>query len=541
AGHPESVLLGGLFVAIWLATRLALRDLRAPGSMLSRSAGAALLAAGLTAFLLVPLAAAIRDSNRAVNARSFSQALPVSLAPHGPAWPSGFVTALLPRALGDAMATPMLPLAPASFPEMALGHFGLVGCAAAALLFRRGSRRQRSAVALVVPLVTGFATAIAMWPIFEFFYVLPGVRLMLPLRFLSWVSLGGSALAAFEADRLAKDVEEGRASAAPILVSSAALLVVVVAFLEKLRPLHAVAGAVAVQKREAIGAAIFLAAAALAVIALSRGSWLRAFPVFPVILAVLATGELFWQGRRLYRSGPASDFYPLTPLVEFLGRQPRPFRVVGEGAAVFPSTNVFAGVEDVRVHDPVERRDYVEWLDRACGYDPKAYFKHIANSDCAAFDFLNVKYFVGGPGRGAPGARWRPVYSGADGTVFENSAVLPRIFPAESGAARISGYRETTNEVTFSADVSVPRAVLASSLATDGGWTARDERNSPLPVARADGPFLAVTVPGGRHRVRLRYAPPGLRTGIAVSLASAAIALAAAVRARRTTGVAPHL
>ena len=65
----------------------------------------------------------------------------------------------------------------------------------------------------------------------------------------------------------------------------------------------------------------------------------------------------------------------------------------------------------MRSHDPVERRDYVEWLDRACGYDPAAYFKHVANVDCAAFDFLNVKYLVAAPGRAAPGPRWQLVYS----------------------------------------------------------------------------------------------------------------------------------
>jgi hypothetical protein len=248
---------------------------------------------------------------------------------------------------------------------------------------------------------------------------------------------------------------------------------------------------------------------------------------------MLGAGELFWQGRPFYRMGPRVDFYPPTPLVEFLRRQPGPFRIVGEGAAIYPSTNVFAGVEDVRVHDPVEHRDYVEWLDRACGYDPAAYFKHVTNLDCSAFDFLNVKYFVAGPGRGAPGRRWSLVYSGNDGTVFENGSVLPRIFSDQAGAVRVTGYRETTNTVSFAADVAAERAVVVASLLSDGGWTARDERNEPLPVGRANGPFLAVTLPRGTHTVKLKYTPPGLRAGIAISALGAVIALAAAIRGRR--------
>jgi hypothetical protein len=257
----------------------------------------------------------------------------------------------------------------------------------------------------------------------------------------------------------------------------------------------------------------------------------------PVLLAVLAAGELFWQGRRLYRLGPAEGFYPPTPLVEFLRSRAGPFRVLGEGAMLFPGTNVFAGVEEARSHDPVERRDYVEWLDRACGYDPAAYFKNVANLDCGALDLLNVRYIVAGPGRGSPGPRWKLVYSGNDGAVFENSSARPRVFPIR-GDARISDYRETTNGATFRADVGGETAQLGASLVQDGGWTARDETGASLPVARANGPFLAVTVPRGSHRVRLRYAPPGLPAGLALSAAGiAAAGLAFATRRQRATGV----
>jgi hypothetical protein len=529
AGHPESVVLGALFAVVWLAGRLILRDLVAPRRVLNRAVLSVILAVGLAAFLLVPQLLAIRDSNRAVTALQFSRALPVRLAPHGPAWPFGIFTTLLPRSLGDAMATPMLPLAAGSFPEMALGHFGLVGWAAALLVLRRGSRRSRRELALLVPLALGFSTAILLWPVFDLFFVLPGVKLMLPLRFFTWVTLAGSAVAAFEIDRLAGDVAEGRASGAALLLTSAALLVLAAAFLERLRPLHAAAGALSAQRRATIGAAIFVLAAAAVAVVLARRKTMHAFPL---VLAMLAAGELFWQGRRLYRMGPPSDFYPATPLVEFLRRQPGPFRVLGEGPAVYPSTNVFAGVEDVRTHDPVERREYVEWLDRECGYDPAAFFKHVANVDCAALDLLNVKYLVAAPSRASPGTRWRLVYSGVDGTVFENRQVLPRVFSTGEVAVRVTDYREETNRASFRIAASRETVVVAS-LAEDGGWTARDERNALLPVSRANAAFLAVTVPAGEHRVRLRYSPPGFRVGLLVTLGTAVGTLVFAVARRR--------
>lgn len=144
-----------------------------------------------------------------------------------------------------------------------------------------------------------------------------------------------------------------------------------------------------------------------------------------------------------------------------------------------------------------------------------------------------MKYLVASPGRAAPGLKWRVVYSGEDGVVFENSSVRPRVFPAESGSARVTGYRETTNTAVFRADVAGDGAILFSSLVQDGGWIARDERGVLLPVARANGPFLSVAVPRGTHTVRLKYAPPGSRAGAAVSLASVFAAAIAAVRSAR--------
>src|SRR5206468_9083585 len=129
---------------------------------------------------------------------------------------------------------------------------------------------------------------------------------------------------------------------------------------QHVRPLHA-AGALAFQRE-----ALLLAEAALgvsAVVVLIASGRSRGASVLPYVLAAICGAELWMQGARLYRYGRVADLFPSTPLIEFLRRQPAPFRVVGESAVMFPNYNVFAGVEDVRTHDPVERRDYVEFLD----------------------------------------------------------------------------------------------------------------------------------------------------------------------------------
>jgi hypothetical protein len=206
--------------------------------------------------------------------------------------------------------------------------------------------------------------------------------------------------------------------------------------------------------------------------------------------------------------------------------------VVGEGTALFPGSNVFAKLEDVRTHDPVERRDFVEYLDRTAGYRPTDYFKRLENVNAPALDRLNVKYLIAAPGRMPPGPKWRPVYSGPDGTVFENSSVMPRIF----GPARISAYSETVNAVAFRASVAgVSPALVETSLIDDGGWTAVDEAGQRIAARRAQGPFLALLLPPGDHAVGLRYVSPGFREGALLSVATlgaAAIALAVSRRRR---------
>jgi hypothetical protein len=110
--------------------------------------------------------------------------------------------------------------------------------------------------------------------------------------------------------------------------------------------------------------------------------------------------------------------------------------------------------------------------------------------------------------------------------VFENASVMPRV----SSPAAISAYTETVNAVSFGAAVVAGApALIATSLADDGGWTAREGLAGPrLPTLRTPegGPFLALLLPPGDHRVFLEYSPPGFRAG---ALASAGTLAAAAI------------
>jgi hypothetical protein len=241
-------------------------------------------------------------------------------------------------------------------------------------------------------------------------------------------------------------------------------------------------------------------------------------------------------------------------MLAFLRSRPGPFRILGEGAVLFPNSNVFAGLEDIRTHDPVERKDYVDFLDRAAGYPPFEYFKSIARFDAPALDLLNVHYLAGEPGWKAPADKWKPVYDGADGVVFENALALPRVFdarriPPESrtssdcaDCAAVTGYRESTNSASFHARLARPGRVVVS-LMQDGGWSAKrspakNGAGTTIPTGRAEGILLALDLPAGDSDVRLSYVPPGMAAGGAISAATAAglailVPLRIRLRARR--------
>jgi len=584
AGHPESAVMGFLFTGLWLG----LRGLGGDLPDLRRVAGAIALAAaialGLTAFLLLPSVLAIGASERLAAAATPYWQPYLSLVPHGPRW-TGILTAVFPHTLGNGVGSPTVPGGTGTFCEMAMGYAGILCWAAALLVLRPGSRRPGREWALWALALGGLGVAVCLWPLAEVFAHVPVIRYMFPLRFNAWMALALPAIAALELDRYAKDVREGRGGPAAFLLVAAALATCAVALHLALAGLWRADGGLPFQKRQLAVILTVLALAALAALVN------RSRPgVFIALLTLLCGAELIHQWHGVNHLYSPALLFPETPLLRFLHAQPGTFRVAGRGPVLFPNTNVFALLEDVRTHDAVERRDYIRFLQRTCGYPSDEYFKKLGNLDAPVLDFLNVRYVLDLPRAAPPGTRWREVYSGADGTVFENSRVLPRAFAPgrvravappqarpwpvldataafgaafseiatledwgstayvlaagigdqENPAVAISGYTESTNAASFDARVGGGReAFVVLSLAQDGGWSARDASGRPLQTFLANGPFLAVRLPPGDRRVALTYTPPGLLVGLVISIATlGALAAAGALRARRRRALA---
>ncbi len=589
SGHPETLVLGLVFAALWILGRRVAGSLPDGLPLFARTAAAGALAAALTAWLLLPELAAIRASGRLASLEDAPLKSRLPPGPHGPISAAGLVTSVFPHAFGSSVGSPSIPGAPAAFPELAYGYAGILPVLFALLILRPGSRRRREAIVLLALILLALGLAVGQWPFLEIVARVPGLEDVSPLRFLAWLALAVPLLAALELDRLEKDAASAHPLARFAPLAAAVLLFAAAAGVaHRLAPLHRAAGGLDFQRRELAAAGLLLGLGAAAAFLLARlpeakagtlatspkagtlatspkAGTLATSPkagTLAALCAVLTAAELLRGGRRLYGSWPTEWMYPPTPLLEFVRSRPGTFRVAGEGGVLYPGSAAFAGLEDIRTHDAAERRDYVAFLDATCGFPPLDYFKTLRRLDAPALDFLNVRYLLTAPDRAAPGPKWRRVYADAQGAVFENDGVLPRVFapaaiafvPAPRDAAgdrdalariaatpdwravayvasapgtgrrdnprvEVLDYAEDTDDAAFRTRASSPAWVVAS-LTQDGGWTARDEAGRSLPVAPANGPFLAVAVPAGDHAIRLRYRPPGFAAGLGIALVS---------------------
>lgn len=284
-----------------------------------------------------------------------------------------------------------------------------------------------------------------------------------------------------------------------------------------------------------------------------------------MVVAMLAIGELWAATRGWNPTVPASMLYPKTPLLEALDAERAkhpptdPFRVVGLGAVFFPNISTMYGFEDIRAHDPMANGRYLGLLRVLGNYDTNDYFAKWTDTDTPLLDFLNVRYVIAAP-KANLGGRYLKVYDGKDGTIFENTAVLPRFYPVRNvilefnndrfiGRLKAQGEWATTSilksldvasdrertdllaprpkgapiatlrmqrvrPTKFEMTIDAPRYTLvASSIPWWPGWKATIA-GEEISTTRINGGFLGFVVPPGMTDVVVSYDPITFRGGM---------------------------
>ncbi|HEU4887981.1 MAG TPA: YfhO family protein [Thermoanaerobaculia bacterium] len=236
-----------------------------------------------------------------------------------------------------------------------------------------------------------------------------------------------------------------------------------------------------------------------------------------LLLVVAVYIELWTAGHSWHPVTRAAELYARTPIVDALqaARGNEPYRMVGLGGALFPNTQSMFGFEDVRVKDALASARYVDVLRRNVkDFDTTQYYWKWMDSETPLLDRLNVRWVVTEPRVDlSDRTRYRPVYEGFDGRVYENLRAQPRFF-AEGARVDIAKWRGDAYEL----QVDAPRgALVRSSVAMWPGWrVTRDGKK--LEPQLVDDAFLGFTVPPGRGTVRVRYVPMSFWGGLALSI-----------------------
>lgn len=468
SGHPETVFNIGLIAALhglWIA------NVRG----LLRVIGACVVAAVITSPYLVPFYEAVTRSQRFAEMQAPREVIP----PFSDR--ASAILLLQPRFFGELPIE--RPWGPATL-ESVCGFAGVLALASlvAAIFIRR---RWRSIETLYILAAIACFGIVLGWPLItQGFHAIAGLAPAMRMRLgICW----------FAAILIAPAVDHARRL--PLLLGALAVAGAML-WVMQTTPFptdsHRATALLSLLPSLAV-----LAAIALSVV---RREML-------VVAGALTFIELALAMARWNPILPARELSPRTPLIAQLEAQRGLHRIAGLGGQVYPNTNAFFGLEDVRVHDPMAFAPYVDLLAERAGWNPADYYAKWTDADSPLLDRLNVKFVVT-----------------ADGRVVENADARARFYSDDADVA-ITRASDTEYRLHIRAH---RHALIASSIAAYPGWTAGAFR-----LFAHDGPFVAFLVPPGEHDVTVRYRPRSFYWPLIPSALAITLVLFGTLRARR--------
>jgi|RhiMetdeSRZDD1v2_1073273.scaffolds.fasta_scaffold04251_21 membrane protein YfhO len=552
AGHPETLLFSvagaGVYFLFALAQSARGQRMRAIGL----SAAAGVLALGLTAVQLLPLAEILPQTWEHAIRKEYYAHLPKSVPPVESLRRSA--VSLLPYTQGAPGA--VLPG----------GQFGMAGGYAGALLLPLAvcgvASKSPRRWALLTLVVLGAALWARAPAITDALASLPLFDMALTDYFVFLAVFGVCGLAAMGLDRLA-DGDRVRLFLVSAAIVGASILGLFGILLPRMR-------ALGLSDRFLSGRlALELVPILLAAVLVSRmHNGLSPRVVGGILVVLLAVSRVAEAGG-IYRTCPASAFYPHLPVLDPI-RRGVPERFVAWGNLLVPNAAAMYEIEDVRGYESLTLWPLVQTYPLWSAQN--VWFNRVDDLSRPFLSFLNVRWALAPTGQPLPDG-WSRRAGGPGADLLENSRVLPRAFVPrrlwiESDPGRrlevLEGITDFSERGVLAADPVMPagrwvenaparvdlvsyrsgaalsldvdaegRCVVATSVPAWPGWKARLDGNILAPLTYNHA-FLAFAVPAGRHRLELYYRPDGFARGAAVTLATVtAVCVIAAVAARR--------
>lgn len=165
---------------------------------------------------------------------------------------------------------------------------------------------------------------------------------------------------------------------------------------------------------------------------------LRKRYIITLIVVIVATMDIFRFGWKFTPFTQSAYFFPTTRVIEFLQKQPRPFRIASLDDRILPpNVSGYYGIETIEGYDPLALQRYEDLLvasergkadlSRPSGFN-RIYTVH--NTQSKLFPLFNVKYVLSLQPISAPG--FTQVFQEGETRVYKNSYTLPRAYFAQS-------------------------------------------------------------------------------------------------------------
>jgi hypothetical protein len=275
-------------------------------------------------------------------------------------------------------------------------------------------------------------------------------------------------------------------------------------------PVVALAGYAYVKQRPLLRPVDLLGAATVIVALLVPRRW----------AGLLVALELFALNAGFNALVDARYYRPRLPIIDVLrSRAPRePFRIAATGLTFTPNASALYGLEDIRGFDPMAFASYDAYLKRFTVQDAPEMPRRLDDPAAPELDFLNVRYLLTDP-TVEPGGRWREIYRGPDGGLFENPGARDRFF---SPTARVEEVRELRpGEFSMRVVAPAPATVMSSEVAAPGRRVVVN--GASVPIRLLHGVFISFQVPAGQSRVRVEYRAMSYWISVVVAAAAAVL------------------
>lgn len=295
--------------------------------------------------------------------------------------------------------------------------------------------------------------------------------------------------------------------------------------------------------------------------------------IISVLVIAIAVFELFRFGWKFTPFAERQLVFPSTPVLEFLQKQEKPFRVVAEDA--IPINMMMAyNLETLEGYDavyPINIAKYISALNSGSAENlPMGRYGSVDNLDSNLLDIANSKYILALK-RGNDNSpdengqvpeefkSFDEVFSDKTVVVLENKNVIPRArifhnfeiiedstkqletlidqnFPVNDKLIldEDPGISIATGSETVSTVEEFNKKVLQVNSSSNGllfigdsfypGWKAYVD-NKETKILRANYNFMAIPVEAGEHMVEVQYLPDSFEKGKMISLISAIILL----------------